>query len=143
MRYGVSVSSIGNVISAMIGGIKSGQFTEDGHRYYVNLRVEPSERQKVEDIKDLFVRNNKSELVRVADVIKIEENTALQSITRINRERAITIFANPSPGTSQDIALKMQKTLRDPYYQLVTQLHLADQPKQWETHSTVYGMLYF
>ncbi|MBK8397516.1 MAG: efflux RND transporter permease subunit [Leptospiraceae bacterium] len=106
MRYGVSVSSIGNVISAMIGGIKSGQFTEDGHRYYVNLRVEPSERQKVEDIKDLFVRNNKSELVRVADVIKIEENTALQSITRINRERAITIFANPSPGTSQDIALK-------------------------------------
>ena len=106
MRYGVSVSSIGTVIGAMIGGIKSGQFTEDGHRYYVNLRVESSERQRIEDIKDLFVRNNKGELVRVADVVKIEESTSLQSITRMSRERAITIFANPAPNTSQEIALK-------------------------------------
>ncbi|MBL0265055.1 MAG: efflux RND transporter permease subunit [Leptospiraceae bacterium] len=45
MRYGVSISSIGTVIGAMIGGVKSGQFTEGGHRYYVNLRVAASERE--------------------------------------------------------------------------------------------------
>ncbi|HRG48941.1 MAG TPA: efflux RND transporter permease subunit, partial [Leptospiraceae bacterium] len=106
MRYGVSVSSIGTVIGAMIGGIKAGQFTEGGHRYYVNLRVAASEREKIEDIKDLYVRNNKGELVRVSDVVKIEETKSLQSITRMSRERAITIFANPAPGASQEIALK-------------------------------------
>ena len=106
MRYGVSVSSIGTVIGAMIGGVKSGQFTEGGHRYYVNLRVAAREREKIEDIKDLYVRNNKGELVRVSDVVKIEETKSLQSITRMSRERAITIFANPAPGASQEIALK-------------------------------------
>jgi hydrophobe/amphiphile efflux-1 (HAE1) family protein len=106
MRYGVSISSIGTVIGAMIGGVKSGQFTEGGHRYYVNLRVAAREREKIEDIKDLYVRNNKGELVRVSDVVKIEETKSLQSITRMSRERAITIFANPAPGASQEIALK-------------------------------------
>ena len=90
----------------MIGGVKSGQFTEGGHRYYVNLRVAAREREKIEDIKDLYVRNNKGELVRVSDVVKIEETKSLQSITRMSRERAITIFANPAPGASQEIALK-------------------------------------
>ena len=106
MRYGVSISSIGTVIGTMIGGVKSGQFTEGGHRYYVNLRVAAREREKIEDIKDLYVRNNKGELVRVSDVVKIEETKSLQSITRMSRERAITIFANPAPGASQEIALK-------------------------------------
>ncbi|HMX34868.1 MAG TPA: efflux RND transporter permease subunit [Leptospiraceae bacterium] len=120
MRYGVSVASIGTVIGAMIGGIKSGQFTESGHRYYVNIRVEAGERQKIDDIKNLFIRNNKGELVRLSEVVKIEEKSALQSITRISRERAITIFANPAPGTSQEIALKKaeeiaRKTLPEGY----------------------------
>jgi len=106
MRYGVSVASIGTIIGAMIGGVKAAQFTEGGHRYYVNLRVESSERQKIDDIKNLYVRNNKGELVRVSDVVKIEEKSSLQSITRMSRERAITIFANPAPGTSQETALK-------------------------------------
>ncbi|MBP9885428.1 MAG: efflux RND transporter permease subunit [Leptospiraceae bacterium] len=106
IRYGVSVSSIGTIIGAMIGGVKSAQFTEGGHRYYVNLRVESNERQKIDDIKNLYVRNNKGELVKVSNVVKIEEKSSLQSITRMSRERAITIFANPAPGTSQEAALR-------------------------------------
>ncbi len=106
MRYGVSIASLGTVIGSMIGGIKTGQFTEGGHRYNVNLRVEPSERDSKEDIKNLFVRNNRGELVKVSELVQLEETTSLQSITRIGRERSITIFANPAKGTTQQDAIK-------------------------------------
>jgi len=111
IKYGVSIASIGTVIGSMIGGVKVGQFTESGHRYYINLRVDQSERKNIEDIKKLYVRNNKGELVKVSELVVLEESTSLQSITRISRERAITIFANPSVGVSQENAQKIAEEI--------------------------------
>lgn len=106
MYYGVSVSSIGTVVGAMIGGVKAGQFTEGGHRYYINVRLKAEERNKKEDIQNIFIRNNRGELVRLSDVVKFEESTVMQSITRTGRERSIMIFANPAMKISQEEALK-------------------------------------
>jgi HAE1 family hydrophobic/amphiphilic exporter-1 len=43
--------------------------------------------------------------VHLADVAKIEQRPTLQTITRRDRERAITMFANVAPGASQDKAI--------------------------------------
>ncbi|MCB1142337.1 MAG: efflux RND transporter permease subunit [Leptospiraceae bacterium] len=119
--HGVSITSIGNVISAMIGGVKSGQFTDGGHRYDIRVRLATDERLGPNSINNLFVRNNRGELVRLRDVVDLKEEPTLQSITRNNRERAITIFANPAPDSSQkeaiDLAVNMAKdVLPDGYY---------------------------
>lgn len=52
------------------------------------------------------MRNNRGELVRLSDVVRIEERPALQSISRKNRERAITVFGNVAPGHSQAAVLE-------------------------------------
>jgi HAE1 family hydrophobic/amphiphilic exporter-1 len=117
---GVSISSIGNVINALIGGKKIGKFTEGGHRYDIRIRLKGSHRSRAEDIKRLYVRNNRGELVRLSEVVKIVPRTSLLSVTRVNRERTISFYANPAPGYSQqeaiDEALKIAKSVLPPGY---------------------------
>jgi HAE1 family hydrophobic/amphiphilic exporter-1 len=104
-RRGVSMSSIGNVISATMGGRVAGKFTDGGHRYDVRVRLKREQRLTAKDIQGLYVRNNRGELVRFSEVVRLEERSSLQSIQRINRERALSLYGNPGPGTSQQEAL--------------------------------------
>ncbi len=99
--HGVSITSIGTVINAMVGGTRSGLFTDAGRRYDVRVRAEPRYRLNAEDIKKFFVRNNRGEMVRLSEVVRVEQKPSLLSITRKDRERAIGIFANVAPGKSQ------------------------------------------
>jgi multidrug efflux pump subunit AcrB len=52
------------------------------------------------------VRNNFGEVVRLGDVVKYETQPALFTIMRYNRQRSITVYANPAKGASQEEALK-------------------------------------
>ena len=122
---GVSMASIGNTVSALIGGVRVGKFTEDGHRFDMRLRLREGERRKIEDIKSLYVRNNRGELVRLSEVVKLVPERSMLSITRVNRERAIFIYANPAPGVSQqegiDEAMKIaREVLPEGYYPEIT-----------------------
>lgn len=103
---GVSVDAIGNAINALIGGERIGKYTKDGRRYDVRVRLVPSQRAQFEDIEKILVWNNRGELVQLKNVIKIERKPKPLTITRRNRERAISIFANIAQGKSQPDALK-------------------------------------
>jgi len=103
---GVSVNNIGTAINALIGGERIGKYTKEGRRYDVRVRLKPSQRTENEDIERLWVWNNRNELVQLKNVITITEKLTPLTITRRNRERAITIFANVAPGKSQTDALK-------------------------------------
>jgi HAE1 family hydrophobic/amphiphilic exporter-1 len=82
-----------------------------------------SSKNKQEDLKNIFVRNNRGELIRLVDVVKIKELPGVQTISRLNRGRAISIFSGVSKGKSQEEALKKVKEitlgLLPPGYELV------------------------
>ncbi len=103
---GVSMASIGETINALIGGARAGKYTKDGKRYDIRVRLIPEDRQNSSDINNLQVRNNHGELIRLSDVVSVTEEPNLLSISRRNRERAINVSANVSPGKSQQEALK-------------------------------------
>ncbi|MBF0494304.1 MAG: efflux RND transporter permease subunit [Candidatus Omnitrophica bacterium] len=103
--HGVSVLSIADTINAMVGGVRQGKFTSRGKRYDVRVRLEAVDRSNPDDIKKMWVRNQFGEVVPLSDVVTAVEKPSLFSITRKNRERAVSIFANPAPGHSQQEAL--------------------------------------
>ncbi|MDO8602247.1 MAG: efflux RND transporter permease subunit [Candidatus Omnitrophota bacterium] len=108
---GVSMDVIGSTINSLIGGEKIGKYTRDGRRYDVRVRLIPSQRAEAENIDSLWVWNNRGEQVRLKDVIKITEKLTPLTISRKNRERAISIFANIAPGKSQVSALDEVKKI--------------------------------
>jgi len=109
--HGVSIGTLARTINAMIGGERIAKYTKEGKRYDVRVRVPQKQREKMEDIQNLFVWNNRGELVKLEEVIHIEKRSSLLAITRRSRERAIGIFANVSSGKSQAQAIEHARTL--------------------------------
>jgi HAE1 family hydrophobic/amphiphilic exporter-1 len=108
---GVTMEDIGRTVNAAMGGIRQGKFTRDGRRYDVRLRLTPEDRLSAEDVKTLMVRNSYGELIPLGDMVRIESTTTLQSISRINRQRAISVSANLATGASQATALEEAKKI--------------------------------
>ncbi len=106
-EHGVSILSIANTINATIGGVRNGKFTSGGKRYDVRVRLAEEDRSKPKDIEKMWVRNQHGELVPLSLVVQSETKPTLFSITRKNRERAVSIYANPTPGHSQQEALEV------------------------------------
>ncbi len=102
---GVSINAISQTVNATVGGVVAGQYSSAGHRYDIRVRLLEQERDRVQQIKRIFVRNNRGELIPLADVVQITEKKSLAQINRYDRERAIKIFANVSTGKSQAEAL--------------------------------------
>jgi multidrug efflux pump len=102
---GVSMAAIGDTISAAIGGQRVGKYKDKGRRYDIRVRLLAQQRERPEDIARLMMRTGSGGLVRLGDLIRIEQRPTLQAITRKDRERAISVFANVAPGASQAEAL--------------------------------------
>ena len=112
--HGVSLTSVTTAVNALIGGaILNGttEYAKAGHRYQIELRLSAHERTKAEQLNAIFVRNNRGEMLPLSKLVSIEQRPALQSISRLNRFRAITVYANPAPGHNQNEGLKMVETM--------------------------------
>lgn len=108
---GVSVQSIATTINAMVGGERVAKYTREGRRYDVRVKAIAEQRMSAEDIEKLWIWNNRGEMVRMSDVVRIESKPSLLNITRRGRERAIGIFANVREGKSQEEALKRAEAI--------------------------------
>ena len=102
---GVSIDDVATAINALVGGVRVGKYSDGGRRFDVRLRLLADQRSRPEDVSRLRVRTASGELVPLSSLVTTEERPALQAITRRDRERAITVYANVAPGSSQDEAL--------------------------------------
>lgn len=122
-EHGVSILSIADTINAMVGGVRNGKFTSRGKRYDIRVRLAEADRSNTKDVQRMWVRNEFGEVVPLSAVVTSQENPSLFSITRKNRERAVSIYANPASGHSQqealDTVLKISKEVLPSDYHLV------------------------
>jgi hydrophobe/amphiphile efflux-1 (HAE1) family protein len=103
---GVSVQEIGTTINALIGGVVVGKYSKDGHRNDVRIKMADASKNKLEDLKRIYVRTTGGELVKLLDVVIVKEMPGVQSINRRARQRAVTVFSGVAPGKSQGEALE-------------------------------------
>ncbi|QDK43979.1 AcrB/AcrD/AcrF family protein [Bdellovibrio sp. ZAP7] len=108
---GVSIETVGQLLQAGIGGLRQGRYTADGRRYDVRFKINENQIQKPSDFKRLYVRNNFGNLIPMSQLVNIKEEGAIQSISRVNRQRAISVFGNLAPGQSQAAVLARTATI--------------------------------
>jgi HAE1 family hydrophobic/amphiphilic exporter-1 len=114
-QRGVNVTKIANTISAMVGSQRVGKYTDAfGHRDDVRIKLVDQFNRKPNDMKRIWVRNNHGEMVALSELVNLEEKGSLLTISRYNRERAVTVFANVVAGKSQDVAMDfVEKTAKE------------------------------
>jgi hydrophobe/amphiphile efflux-1 (HAE1) family protein len=108
---GVSVEEVATTINALVGGVRSGKYSTGGRRIDIRTRLLANQRTRPEDLSRLRVRTASGDLVPLSSLVKEEERPALQSVTRRDRERAISIYGNVAPGKSQSEVLAYIETL--------------------------------
>lgn len=101
---GIRVASIGNSVNALIGGVKVGEYPEGGHRYDIKVKLN-SNLPPEKELRSLMISNARGNLIPITQVTQERTEKSLQSISRTNRQRAITVSANLKPGTSQQDAM--------------------------------------
>jgi HAE1 family hydrophobic/amphiphilic exporter-1 len=108
---GVSIGALARTVNAAIGGQPVAKYTRGGRRYDVRVQVLDSQRMGPEDIAGLLVWNNRGEMVRLGNVVEMNERESLLAITRRGRERAIGLFANVGPRKSQQAAIEKARAI--------------------------------
>ncbi|MGA2586700.1 MAG: efflux RND transporter permease subunit [Candidatus Aminicenantales bacterium] len=103
---GVSIDEVATTLNALVGGVRIGKYSSGGRRIDVRLKLLAAQRSRPEDIAKLKVRTRSGALVPLSSLVSYNEQPALQAITRKDRERAISIFANVALGHAQDEAIR-------------------------------------
>ncbi len=123
--HAVSVNTVTHVLNTLMGGlILNGQtqYPKNNHRYEIEVRLVDFERNKIPDLKKVWVRNNRGLRVALSDVVDLKVKPNLLLISRLNRSRAITVYGNPAPGHSQQEAMesteKLARSMLPPGYTL-------------------------
>ncbi|MBW2312873.1 MAG: efflux RND transporter permease subunit [Deltaproteobacteria bacterium] len=91
---GVDARTIAEAIQVMIGGMDVGVFKEAGRRFDIRMRLEAEDRQSPEAIGNLYVRGRDGNVVALRNLVSLETGAAPSAITRVDRNRSVTIEAN-------------------------------------------------
>ncbi|MBU0575863.1 MAG: efflux RND transporter permease subunit [Proteobacteria bacterium] len=94
---GVDVSTIAETINLLISGETEVTKYKDesrGKRYDLRIRLNPEERRNPDDLSRLYVRSKEGRLVELRNLVRIQEGGGPSVINRVDRQRAITLFAS-------------------------------------------------
>ena len=92
---GVSVGTIADTLRALVGGLPVSRFKDQAEQYDVWLRAEPSDRATVKDLYRVTVPSLTAGPVRLSSLVQVSEERGPTEIERLNRQRVVTVLANP------------------------------------------------
>ena len=97
-QLGVSVNDISQTLQLAYSNRRLGYFTKDGKQYQVMGQVARSDRDDPNDLKNLFVRNNRGEMISLDNLVTTTESNTPPTIYHFNRYKSATISAGLQPG---------------------------------------------
>ncbi len=95
---GVSALDIATTLQLALSGQRIGYYIMNGKQYQVIGQLIREKRSAPIDLKSLFVRNNKGELIQLDNVVTLSEQVNPPQLFRYNRYISATVSANLAPG---------------------------------------------
>ena len=92
---GIPVQTIANTLNVLVGGQPISRFTEGTEQYDIWLRADKQFRGNPQTLDLLSVPSPKVGLVELSSLAKVTESRGPSQINRFNRQRTVTILANP------------------------------------------------
>ncbi|MDJ0787469.1 MAG: efflux RND transporter permease subunit [Myxococcota bacterium] len=91
---GVDARTLATTIQAMIGGLDIATFKEAGNRYDIRVRLDEGMRADPASIERLYARTRDGGVVELRNLVDVEKGAAPSSITRVDRQRSVTVSGN-------------------------------------------------
>jgi len=96
-NLGVDVATVAEAINLLVSGeLDIARYKDElrGKRYDIRVRLNPEDRESASAMQRISVRARDGKLVELSNVVKMEEGTGPSVINRVDRQRAITVFAS-------------------------------------------------
>lgn len=92
---GVSMETIGQTLSTMLGSSRVTTYQDRGEEYDVILQVRREDRQQPNDLTNIYVRSERTgELIPLTNLVEIADEAGASDLRRFNRTRAVTLSAS-------------------------------------------------
>ncbi len=106
MQKGVSIGKAMDNLSVMIGSTYEQGFIKFGQFFKLYVQAHPDYRKLPKDLKDMYVANEKGEMVPYSAFMSLKPKLGLNEITRYNAYPAPSIQGAPAAGFSSGDAIK-------------------------------------
>ncbi|KFF28183.1 efflux RND transporter permease subunit [Chryseobacterium vrystaatense] len=111
-QLGVSISNLLGTVQTYFSGDQSQNFSRFGKFYRVNIKADGIFRMDEQAFNDIFVKNNKGEMVPANTMITLNKVYGPESVQRYNLYNSLNINVSPKPGVSNgELMGKLEKTL--------------------------------
>lgn len=114
-QLGVSIADVSQVLQLALSNLRLGYFYREGKQYQVIGQVARNDRDDPTDLKNIYVRNNRNEIISLDNLVSIREETTPPQLYHFNRYKSATISGGLANGhtlgegikTMQDIATRL------------------------------------
>lgn len=103
---GVETGNVAQALNMLAAGQRVSTFSEGGQQYDVIIQADEPFRRDRSNFNKFSVASSKGQIVGLDKVVKLEEGLSPASISRLNRQRVITVSAGLPPNSSESDALK-------------------------------------
>ena len=111
-QLGVSIQDVSETMQLAFSNRRLGYFIKDGKQYQVMAQVDRANRDDPTDLKGIYVRSNKGNLISLENVVTITESATPPSLYHFNRYKSATISAGLAPGKTVGDGIKEMERIK-------------------------------
>jgi len=112
-EMGVEVRDIAETLQLFFSGQRFGFFIYKGKQYQVIGQASRDNRNEIQDLAKITVRNKNGELIRLDNLVSIEEESSPPQLYRYNRYVSATVSAQPVKGLTVGQGIQEMQKIAD------------------------------
>jgi multidrug efflux pump subunit AcrB len=113
MALGIPVSEVFNTLQVYLGSYYVNNFNNFGRTWQVIVQADRSYRDRVDEIRQLQVKNNQGQMVRLGTLMDVRDTSGPVMLLRYNLYSAAAVTGSPAPGTSSGRAIALAQRVAD------------------------------
>ena len=110
---GVTIRDIAETLQLFFSGQRMGYFIFNGKQYEVIGQADRTFRDDPTDLSTVYVRNRRSELVQLDNLVQVKYSSTLPQLYRFNRYVSATVSANPANGYTLGQSIEAMTKIAD------------------------------
>ncbi len=95
---GVTVQAVAQTLQLAMSEQRIGYYILNGKQYQIMSQFDRRDRSRPNDLTNIYVRNNRGELIQLDNFVDISENSTPPRLFRSNRFSSATVSASPAKG---------------------------------------------
>jgi multidrug efflux pump len=110
---GVSILDVAQTLQLALSGQRFGYFIMNGKQYQIIGQVQRENRNKPVDLRALYVRSNRGQMVQLDNLVTLQEQTTPPALYRYNRFTAGTVTAGLAKGKTIGDGIAAMRNIAD------------------------------